>query len=89
MFALSLADGAVLEGWPVDVGKIVGTGFIGSTQNRRGALAIFEGKVPSAACGAIAAYTTGASSRFQRADQQELRLSPPVRTAAAFGVAAA
>lgn len=45
MFALSLADGAVLEGWPVDIGKVVGKGFIASTQNQRGALTIFEGKV--------------------------------------------
>jgi PQQ-like domain len=45
MFALFLADGVILRGWPVDVGKIVGTEFSPSTQNQRGALAIFGGKV--------------------------------------------
>ena len=45
IFALSLADGATLKGWPVDVEKAVGVGFTAATQNQRGALALFGGRV--------------------------------------------
>ena len=45
VFALSLADGAVLPGWPVDVASALGGAFQPVLQNQRGALALFGGKV--------------------------------------------
>jgi len=45
IFALSLADGAILPGWPLDVGKALGGKFLPELQNQRGALALFVGKV--------------------------------------------
>jgi hypothetical protein len=45
IFALSVASGAVLPGWPVDVGKAIGADFTAPTQNQRGALAFFDSKV--------------------------------------------
>jgi hypothetical protein len=48
LFALSLADGAPLPGWPVDVGAALaarGLSFNASVQNQRGALAILGGRV--------------------------------------------
>jgi hypothetical protein len=43
IFALSLKDGSVLPGWPVDVGaalKVTGRAFDSATQSQRGALTI-------------------------------------------------
>ena len=45
IFALSLADGSVEPGWPVDVAAALGGSFDSMTQNQRGALALFAGKV--------------------------------------------
>jgi hypothetical protein len=48
IFALSLADGATLPGWPVDVGTALaahGMQFGAAVQNQRGALAILDGRV--------------------------------------------
>jgi hypothetical protein len=45
IFALSLADGAIAPGWPVDVGEALGGKFVAELQNQRGALALFDGKV--------------------------------------------
>jgi hypothetical protein len=45
MFALSLADGSVEPGWPVDVATALGGNFDPMTQNQRGALALFAGRV--------------------------------------------
>ncbi len=48
IFALSLADGSVRAGWPVDVSAAVTFGSIGfdsSVQNQRGALAFVNGTV--------------------------------------------
>jgi hypothetical protein len=48
VFALSLADGAPLPGWPVDVAAAVaahGLKFNAADQNQRGALAILGGRV--------------------------------------------
>ena len=40
LFALALADGALLPGWPVDVGAALGSDFPPAAQNQRGALLI-------------------------------------------------
>jgi hypothetical protein len=48
IFALSLANGATLPGWPVDVGTALnarGLNFNAPDQNQRGALAILDGRV--------------------------------------------
>jgi outer membrane protein assembly factor BamB len=45
VYALSLADGSVESGWPVDVGAALGGSFDPATQNQRGALALFAGRV--------------------------------------------
>jgi hypothetical protein len=45
IFALSLADGSIESGWPVDVAAALGGSFDPSVQNQRGALALFKGKV--------------------------------------------
>ncbi len=48
IFALSLKDGAVLPGWPVDVAAALaaqGRHFNDPDQNQRGALAILDGRV--------------------------------------------
>ncbi len=48
IFALSLADGSTLPGWPVDVSAVVTSGstvFDSSVQNQRGALAFVNGTV--------------------------------------------
>jgi PQQ enzyme repeat len=48
VFALSLRDGSVIQGWPVDVGealKGIGQTFNAGDQNQRGALTILDGSV--------------------------------------------
>jgi outer membrane protein assembly factor BamB len=45
IFALSLADGSIEPGWPLDVATALGGSFDPSVQNQRGALALFRGKV--------------------------------------------
>ncbi len=48
VFALSLADGAPLPGWPVDIGAALaarGLSFSAPVQNQRGALAVLGGRV--------------------------------------------
>jgi len=45
VFALSLADGSVKPGWPVDVATALDGSFDPMTQNQRGALALFAGRV--------------------------------------------
>ena len=45
IFALSLADGSIEPGWPVDVAAALGGSFDPSVQNQCGALALFKGKV--------------------------------------------
>lgn len=48
VFALALKDGAVLPGWPVDVGEALARRhqpFVAAAQNQRGALAILAGRV--------------------------------------------
>ena len=45
IFALSLADGSIEPGWPLDVATALGGNFDPSVQNQRGALALFRGKV--------------------------------------------
>ncbi len=45
IFALSLADGSIEPGWPVDVATALGGSFDPTVQNQRGALALFDGKV--------------------------------------------
>ncbi len=44
IFGLSLKDGSVLPGWPIDVGEAV-RGFNARDQNQRGALAILDGRL--------------------------------------------
>ena len=44
IFGLSLRDGAVLPGWPVDVGAAV-SGFTARNQNERGALALLGDRI--------------------------------------------
>jgi PQQ enzyme repeat len=78
VFALSLKDGLVLPGWPIDVAdalKPKGQIFIPRDQGERGALAIVGGILyvpfgmcpmcPSAASLAIVAPTTAESSAFR------------------------
>ena len=45
VFALSLADGSVEPGWPVDVATALDGSFDPMTQNQRGALALSGGRV--------------------------------------------
>ncbi len=45
VYALSLADGSVEPGWPVDVASALGGNFDPMVQNQRGALALFGGRV--------------------------------------------
>jgi hypothetical protein len=48
IFALSLKDGALLPGWPVDVAEALtarGQSFDAPLQNQRGALALLDGRV--------------------------------------------
>ena len=48
VFALSLADGSVLPGWPVDIADALARlhhPFVPAAQNQRGALAILDGRV--------------------------------------------
>jgi outer membrane protein assembly factor BamB len=45
IFALSLADGSIEPGWPVDVATALGGSFDPLTQNQRPALALFAGRV--------------------------------------------
>ena len=45
IYALSLADGSVEPGWPVDVATAFGGRFDPTAQNQRGALALFGGQV--------------------------------------------
>ena len=67
IFALSLADGAIEPGWPLDVAAAVGGSFSPSAQNQRGALALFKGKVfvPFSGhwgdCGAYHGFVVGVS----------------------------
>jgi hypothetical protein len=44
IFALSLADGSIEPGWPLDVATALGASFDPSVQNQRGALALFKGQ---------------------------------------------
>jgi len=64
VFAVSLADGSVESGWPVDVAAALGGSFDPATQNQRGALALFAGRV-YAASPAIAASIMGRWSAFR------------------------
>jgi hypothetical protein len=45
VYAVSLADGSVESGWPVDVATALDGSFDPMTQNQRGALALFGGRV--------------------------------------------
>jgi outer membrane protein assembly factor BamB len=45
IYAVSLADGSVEPGWPVDVTAALGGNFNPTVQNQRGALALFGGRV--------------------------------------------
>jgi outer membrane protein assembly factor BamB len=45
IYALTLADGSVEPGWPVDVASALKGSFTPSVQNQRGALALFAGRV--------------------------------------------
>jgi len=45
VYALSLADGSIEPGWPVDVATALGGRFDSRVQNQRGALALFGGRV--------------------------------------------
>ena len=45
VFALSLVDGSIEPGWPVDVAAALGGSFEPITHNQRGALALFAGRV--------------------------------------------
>ena len=68
IFALSLADGSIRPGWPLDVAKALEGKFHPDLQNQRGALALFAGKVfvPFSGhwgdCGAFHGYVVGVST---------------------------
>ena len=67
IFALSLADGSIVPGWPVDVASALGGNFAPRVQNQRGALALFKGEVfvPFSGhwgdCGAYHGFVVGVS----------------------------
>ncbi len=67
IFALSLVDGSIKPGWPLDVATALGGSFDPSVQNERGALALFKGKVfvPFSGhwgdCGAYHGFVVGVS----------------------------
>ena len=67
IFALSLTDGSIEPGWPLDVAAALGASFDPSAQNQRGALALFKGKVfvPFSGhwgdCGAYHGFVVGIS----------------------------
>jgi hypothetical protein len=69
IYALSLADGAIEPGWPIDVATALGGSFAPALQNQRGALALFQGKVfvPFSGhwgdCGAYHGFVVGVSER--------------------------
>ena len=45
IYAISLADGSIEPGWPLDVATALSGSFVPALQNQRGALAVFAGKV--------------------------------------------
>jgi hypothetical protein len=65
--ALSLTDGSIKPGWPLDVATALGASFDPSVQNQRGALALFKDKVyvPFSGhfgdCGAYHGFVVGVS----------------------------
>ena len=67
IYALSLADGSIEPGWPLDVATALGGSFAPALQNQRGALALFAGKVfvPFSGhwgdCGAYHGFVVGVS----------------------------
>jgi len=67
IYALSLADGSIEPGWPVDVATALRGSFAPPLQNQRGALALFAGKVfvPFSGhwgdCGAYHGFVVGVS----------------------------
>jgi len=67
IFALSLTDGSIEPGWPLDVATALGGNFAPSVQNQRGALALFDSKVfiPFSGhwgdCGAYHGFVVGVS----------------------------
>ena len=87
IYALTLADGSIEPGWPVDVASALKGSFLSSVQNQRGALALFAGRVfvPIAATMATAATFMGSSWASPRAIRPRSRVSRPGRAAAAFG----
>ena len=64
---MSLADGSIEPGWPVDVAAALGGSFDPTVQNQRGALALFKDKlfVPFSGhygdCGAYHGYVVSVS----------------------------
>jgi hypothetical protein len=68
IYALSLADGSVEPGWPVDLLTALGGRFAPALQNQRGALALFAGEVfvPFSGhwgdCGAYHGFIVGLST---------------------------
>ena len=91
IFALSLADGSVRSGWPVDVSAALGGSFDPSVQNQRGALALFRDEVfvPFSGhfgdCGDYHGLVVGVPS----ASPTKSRASRRARTGAAYGRKAA
>jgi outer membrane protein assembly factor BamB len=67
IFALSLTDGSIEPGWPLDVATALGASFDPSVQSQRGALALFKGRVyvPFSGhfgdCGAYHGFVVGVS----------------------------
>jgi len=89
IFALSLADGSIEPGWPLDVATALGGSFAPSVQNQRGALALFKGKVfvPFSGhwgdCGAYHGFVVGVS--IDEPGEPRPRASRRAREAAASG----
>ena len=69
IFALSLADGSIEPGWPIDVATALLGRFQPALENQRGALALFAGKVfvPFSGhwgdCGAFHGFVVGVPAR--------------------------
>ena len=92
IYALSLADGSIEPGWPLDVATALSGSFapvIAEPARRVGGVRRARSSFRSAGIGAIAAPITGLLSAFPRASRARPRASRREREAAAYGRRAA
>ncbi len=92
IYALSLADGSIEPGWPLDVATALSGSFVASIAEparRAGGVCRARSSFRSAGIGAIAAPITGLLSAFPKASRARPRASRRRREAAAYGRRAA